>query len=81
MKSVHLQSYKKLLKYLTSKRLLLGVTQLDLSSLLNKPQSFVSKYENGERRLDIIEAIEICNALKINPHELIDEIQGYEDEH
>lgn len=42
------------------------VTQADLALRLKKPQSFVSKYENGERRLDIVELYEICSALNIS---------------
>ena len=42
-----------------------GVTQAELGALLNKPQSFVSKIETCERRLDLIEAAEWCIALEI----------------
>ena len=34
---------------------------------LGRPQSFVSKYECGERRLDLVEFLEIASVLKINP--------------
>ena len=37
-----------------------GMRQVDLARLLGKPQSFVSKYEAGERRLDLIEVRQIC---------------------
>lgn len=37
-----------------------GLTQVDLAILLDKPQSYVSKYESGERRLDLIEIREVC---------------------
>ena len=40
-----------------------GVTQEALAELLDMPQSYVSKYELGERRLDLIETFEICRAL------------------
>lgn len=43
-----------------------GVSQLELSRRLHKPQSFVSKYESGERRLDILEVHFICHALGIS---------------
>ena len=43
-----------------------GLTQSELSSRLGRPQSFVSKYESGERRLDLIELSEVCNALAIS---------------
>jgi transcriptional regulator with XRE-family HTH domain len=40
--------------------------QSDLAERLGKPQSFVSKYENGERRLDLAEVYSICKALNIS---------------
>lgn len=43
-----------------------GLRQIDLADRLGKPQSFVSKYENGERRLDLSEVYSICNALDIS---------------
>ena len=51
MKSIYSADYKKLIEWLVSKRLLAGITQAQLAENLNKPQSFVSKYENAERRL------------------------------
>ena len=44
-------------------RLEAQLTQADLATRLGKPQSYVSKYESGERRLDIIELGEVCNAV------------------
>lgn len=44
----------------------MGVTQADLASRLKMTQSFVSKYESGERTLDFIEVYEICKALNTN---------------
>jgi transcriptional regulator with XRE-family HTH domain len=43
-----------------------NITQSELAQILNKPQSFVSKYENGDRSLDLIELYDICNALNID---------------
>jgi len=71
MKTIHSHKNKMLLEWLAAKRLLHGKTQQQLSEALNRPQSFVSKYENGERRLDLIETIELCKALNADPHELI----------
>lgn len=39
-----------------------GLTQDLLAKKLNKPQSYVSKYESGERNLDFVETIQICEA-------------------
>lgn len=40
--------------------------QVDLAERLGKPQSFVSKYESGERRLDLTEVYSVCKALNIS---------------
>ena len=42
------------------------LTQSELSELLNKPQSYVSKYETGERKLDYVEVTDICKALGVS---------------
>jgi transcriptional regulator with XRE-family HTH domain len=44
-----------------------GMTQAALAQVLGAPQSYVSKYELGERRVDLIEMFEICHALETNP--------------
>ena len=43
------------------------LTQVGLAERLGRPQSFVSKYERGERKLDVIEFCEVCHALEIDP--------------
>ena len=40
-----------------------GFTQLELAEALDKPQSYVSKFETGERKLDFIEVADICRVL------------------
>lgn len=42
-----------------------GLTQADVAGALGKPQSYVAKYENGERRLDVVELIDITMVLNI----------------
>jgi len=71
MKSIYSDDYRKLIKWLVSKRLLAGMTQAQLAESLKRPQSFVSKYENGERRLDVIEFINICSIIDADPNEII----------
>jgi transcriptional regulator with XRE-family HTH domain len=50
-----------------------SLSQAQLSLRLGKPQSFVAKYETGERRLDIIEVLSICAALGISLSEVLPE--------
>jgi transcriptional regulator with XRE-family HTH domain len=54
-----------------------NLRQVDLADRLGKPQSFVSKYESGERRLDLIELREICRVLAIS---LSDFVKRFESE-
>lgn len=42
-----------------------GMTQADVAAALGKPQSFVAKYENGERRIDVVEFVDITIALQV----------------
>ena len=64
-----------MLKALLAARKARGLTQTELAEQLRRPQSFVSKYERGERRLDIVELIEITKRLGLDPHAIIDEIE------
>jgi transcriptional regulator with XRE-family HTH domain len=52
-------------------RLGAGLRQEDLAERLEEPQSFVSKYESGERRLDLIELRQICQAVGVTLLELV----------
>ena len=57
----------KLRKLLRDLREKAGLTQADVAARLDKPQSFVAKYEGGERRLSAIEFIDIVRALGVEP--------------
>ena len=60
-------AHKKFRELLAIERQKADLTQTQLSSRLNRPQSFVSKYERGERRLDVIEFGEVARALGVDP--------------
>ncbi|WP_048698021.1 helix-turn-helix domain-containing protein [Erwinia piriflorinigrans] len=64
-------SAKEILK---KNRILLGLSQQDLAVKLGKPQSYISKIEQGERRVDITEFIELCVAMEVSPVDLFEEI-------
>ncbi|WP_433935606.1 helix-turn-helix domain-containing protein [Brevundimonas diminuta] len=49
------------------------ITQVELAERLGKPQSFVSKVERGERRLDVIEFCQVSEALGCDPATLLKE--------
>jgi transcriptional regulator with XRE-family HTH domain len=52
-----------------------GLTQMELSRKLERPQSFVSKYERGERRLDVIEFLEVARVLGFDAARFIERLQ------
>ena len=51
-----------------------ALTQEELAHRLRRPQTFVSKYELGERRLDVIEFLEICAALDLDAPRIVREL-------
>ena len=53
-----------------------NLTQKTLSTRLNRPQSFVAKYESGERRLDVMEFIEVADAIGFDPAVFITELRA-----
>ena len=53
------------------KRLAAGLTQSEVAARLEQSQSFVAKYEGGKRRLDVIEFMDIADAIGFDPAEFI----------
>lgn len=66
-KSVHSAEQQLLRVLLVAAREKAGLTQVKLAKRLGKPQSFVAKYEGGERRLDVVEFIVIARAIGADP--------------
>ena len=73
---IHDPSYVLFREMLTEARLTKGILQSVIAEKLGKNQSFVSKYERGERRLDLPEFLDIAEALEIN---VVDFIKVYKD--
>ena len=65
-KSIHSPRYRTFARLLREARERAGFTQVELARRLGEEQSFVSKCERGERRLDIVELAEICEALDVS---------------
>lgn len=66
--------YKKLRRLLAEARANAGLTQLQVATRVKRPQSFVSKYESGERQLDVIEFVAVCKAIGVPPTMLIEHL-------
>ena len=74
-RSVFTDEYETFRLLLIEARTSAGDTQVWLAKKLGRPQSYVSKYERGERRLDVIEFLNISRAMDIDPCELIRKLQ------
>lgn len=74
MASIYSDEYQFVIKTLREARIAQGITQENLARKLERPQSFVAKFENGERRLDIVEFINISYLLSLDPMPIVKEI-------
>ena len=74
-KSVFSAEYERFCRLLVEARRSANLTQIQLAVALSRPQSYVSKYERGERRLDVIEFLEIARALKLDAVSFLEELQ------
>lgn len=71
--SIFTQRHQEFIAFIASVRKAADVTQAELAERLGKPQSFVSKVERGERRLDVIEFCQLAEALDCEPAKLLQE--------
>ena len=71
MKSTYSAKYDAFREALKKIRIEQGLTQNVIAERLQVPQSFVSKYENGERRLDVVEFMEVAEALGKDPFAIL----------
>lgn len=63
-KSIFSKDYKDIIERLKKARIDAGLTQQEVAEKLDKPQSFISKIESGERRLDVAEVKKFANVYK-----------------
>ena len=64
-----------LLLALEQARTAAGLTQIEVAKQLQRPQSFVSKYESGERRLDLVELLEVADAIGLSVADLLSQLR------
>ncbi|MFB8776855.1 helix-turn-helix domain-containing protein [Streptomyces broussonetiae] len=78
-KSIYSAEYQRLCTLLRELRHEAGLTQVQVAAELGVPQSFVSKYESGERRLDVIELRYIAQALGMTLRVVLERLESRTD--
>jgi len=53
-----------------------GLTQVDLAARIEKDQAYVSRYESGQRRLDVLEVREICQVVGVTLEEFVKRLES-----
>lgn len=74
-KNLHTHRQRILLDLLLKIRKDAGLRQDDVAERLGRPQSFVSKYESEERRLDILELYDVCEALGLELNIFVEKLE------
>jgi transcriptional regulator with XRE-family HTH domain len=69
-KTLRTRGHRRLIEALVAARAKAGMTQRDLAARIRRPNSFVGRMEAGERRVDVIEFIEIARAMGCDPRQL-----------
>ena len=74
-KSLFSPTYERFLALMKRARLEAGLTQTQVAERLGRPQSFVSKCESGERRIDVAEFLAFCQVYGVDPCEIISAVE------
>ena len=74
-KSIYSAEYQRLCAVLRELRQEAGLTQVQVATRLEMPQSFVSKYESGERRLDVVELGHVAGALGVTVQRVLERME------
>ena len=66
-KTIHSERHQRFRELLRARRKAAGLTQTVVAERLGKPPSYVAKYEGGERRLDVLEFLDVAAAIGFDP--------------
>lgn len=75
VKSIYTREYTTVTRLLRETREKTGLTQVELAEKLGQSQSFVSKYERGERRLDVIQLRTVCLTLGVKLADFVERLE------
>ena len=74
-KRIYIAQRGRLVGLLREMRVEAGQTQMDLAAHIEKDQAYVSRYESGQRKLDVLEVREICQAIGITLEEFVKRLE------
>lgn len=74
-KKIYMAQRNRMTELLREVRLETGLTQVELAARIEKDQAYVSRYESGQRRLDVLEVREICQAIGITLEEFVKRLE------
>jgi transcriptional regulator with XRE-family HTH domain len=74
VKTLGTARHRALIALLIAKREAAELTQTELAAKLGEYQSFVARLESGQRRVDVVEFLELANLLGFDPHEALDQL-------
>lgn len=66
--------HQKLREVLRRERLAAGLRQSDIAKETNRSQAYISKFEKGDLRLDVIDFVRVCQSIGCDPHAVLREI-------
>ena len=75
-KTIYSPEYERIVALLRQIREQAGLSQAELAKRLQRPRTFVTKCELGERRIDLLEWLEFCRACKINPAHFLVQLEA-----
>ena len=75
-KRIYIAQRGRLVSLLREMRIEAGLTQVDLAARIEKDQAYVSRYESGQRRLDVLEVREICQVIGVTLEEFAKRLEG-----
>lgn len=76
VKTLGTKRHEFLVDCLISRRMEAGLTQMELARRLGQYQSFVARLESGQRRVDVVEFLQLSEVLQFDPFEILREVQA-----
>ena len=73
---IYSEEHQRLRAALKRERLEAGLRQSDLAQRTGRSQAYISKFEKGHLRLDVIDFLHFCEVIGCDPHALLDEVKG-----